>query len=113
MGSHKSKVCLFGTSANPPTGEGGHTGIIRALSALNFDEIRVIPVYRHSFSSKRNTLEAFHHRYKMCQLSFGSIPRVVVSDVERTLFERKSESMYVASISSLPGFHFSAFTQVR
>mmetsp|Transcript_16380 Transcript_16380/g.40005 ORF Transcript_16380/g.40005 Transcript_16380/m.40005 type:complete len:230 (-) Transcript_16380:1194-1883(-) len=94
MGSRKSKVCLFGTSANPPTGDGGHTGIVKALSRLEyFHEIRVIPVYRHNFSSKRNELEAFNHRYKMCQLSFGSISKVIVSDAERTLFERKTESM--------------------
>lgn len=53
------RVCLFGTSANPPTGEGGHTGIITHLSSLElksgeneqqtFDEVRVLPVYKHMF----------------------------------------------------------------
>lgn len=67
--SIRSKVCLFGSSANPPTGEGGHVGIITAISKVaEFDEIRVIPVYRHTFNSKRNILESFHHRYGPFQL---------------------------------------------
>jgi len=94
MGSPKRRVCLFGTSANPPTGDGGHTGIVKALSKLAlFHEIRIVPVYRHNFSSKRNTLESFHHRFNMCRLSFESIGNVVVSDVERKLFERNTEAM--------------------
>ena len=72
--SKARKICLFGTSANPPTGQQGHGGIVRALSdlcmstAINadasnigekgdegslplcFDEIRVVPVYRHMFA---------------------------------------------------------------
>ena len=47
----RRKVCLFGTSADPPTGNGGHVGIIRAISELQeFDEIRILPVYRHNYS---------------------------------------------------------------
>jgi len=59
-------VCLFGLSGDPPTGRGGHVGIVEALllggvdddddgdiqSHLHsyFDEIRILPVYRHTFS---------------------------------------------------------------
>jgi hypothetical protein len=68
----RRRVCLFGTSANPPTGDLGHVGIVRALASLQqqkpseteevpataeaadrmtgFDEIRVVPVYSHPFS---------------------------------------------------------------
>ena len=62
----KRKVCLFGLSANPPTGMGGHAGIVSYLSSMKsdvssstdedgrgqslFDEIRVLPVYKHMFS---------------------------------------------------------------
>jgi len=47
----KRKVCLFGLSANPPTGESGHLGIIRHLATQHdFDEIRVLPVYSHMFA---------------------------------------------------------------
>jgi nicotinic acid mononucleotide adenylyltransferase len=80
-------VCLFGLSADPPTGTGGHVGIVQALTLLQaqtvtagqqqqddcdgdndngdgdgvdnddgvgaafaFDEIRVLPVYRHTYA---------------------------------------------------------------
>jgi hypothetical protein len=44
-------VCLFGLSADPPTGAQGHVGIVRALQQLNeWDEIWVLPVYRHTFT---------------------------------------------------------------
>jgi hypothetical protein len=61
-------VCLFGLSADPPTGIGGHVGIVQALTLIRspaaqqqdddddsvggfaFDEIRVLPVYRHTYA---------------------------------------------------------------
>ena len=66
----RRRVCLFGTSANPPTGDTGHRGIASYLSGLSddsgerrseeggvraaqpplFDEVRVLPVYRHMFT---------------------------------------------------------------
>ena len=48
----RRQVCLFGLSADPPTGEGGHLGIVTHLSSTMdlFDEVRVLPVYRHMFS---------------------------------------------------------------
>uniref|UniRef100_A0A7R9SVH5 Cytidyltransferase-like domain-containing protein n=1 Tax=Polyblepharides amylifera TaxID=1486889 RepID=A0A7R9SVH5_9CHLO len=62
------KVVIFGLSANPPTGLHGHTGIIRDLAG-SFDEVWVLPVYRHIYESKSD-LASFDHRVKMCQLSF-------------------------------------------
>ena len=57
MEKQRKQVCLFGLSADPPTGEGGHVGIAKALSQLResdgsftFDQVRVLPVYRHTFS---------------------------------------------------------------
>eukprot|EP00553_Chaetoceros_curvisetus_P003568 CAMPEP_0204629914 /NCGR_PEP_ID=MMETSP0717-20131115/19180_1 /ASSEMBLY_ACC=CAM_ASM_000666 /TAXON_ID=230516 /ORGANISM="Chaetoceros curvisetus" /LENGTH=58 /DNA_ID=CAMNT_0051646983 /DNA_START=22 /DNA_END=195 /DNA_ORIENTATION=- len=53
------RICLFGLSADPPTGKGGHMSIVQYLSnlkspldetQLEFDEVRVLPVYRHMFS---------------------------------------------------------------
>lgn len=61
------RICLFGSSADPPTGLGGHAGIIRFLasrvrgrsietaqeedsSRAMFDEVWVLPVYRHTYS---------------------------------------------------------------
>jgi len=76
----KRKVCLFGLSANPPTGKGGHFSFISHLASLKrcdpdniqssstsnssasttdllFDEVRVLPVYKHMFSVSVYILE--------------------------------------------------------
>lgn len=68
----KKRIVLFGLSANPPTGLGGHMGIIRYFSCMIliqnvlfvalFDEVWILPVYRHAYSSKRS-LESFEHRF--------------------------------------------------
>ena len=93
-------VILFGLSANPPTGRGGHAGIVRwaatraALPAFGgggVDEVWVLPVYAHAFADKRD-MPDFEHRLRMCALAFGpGLPevadRVRVLDVERTLAE--------------------------
>jgi hypothetical protein len=50
--TQKRTICLFGTSGDPPTGLSGHVGIVKALQHHQdpcFDEIRVIPVYRHPY----------------------------------------------------------------
>lgn len=92
-------ICLFGTSANPPTGREGHVGIVQALSgmkrdnndnnALLFDEIQVVPVYSHPFAAKRALLAPFHHRVQMCELAFQTIPNVTVSKAEETIYHVK------------------------
>jgi nicotinic acid mononucleotide adenylyltransferase len=83
---------LFGTSANPPTGSGGHVGIVQALSSMpnttKFDEIRILPVYQHTFSSKRNQLVSYEHRVNMCKIAFEGIPRAIVSNAEEESFQR-------------------------
>lgn len=86
----RKQIVLFGTSADPPTGEGGHVGIAKALSALEeFEQIRVVPVFRHNFADKRDRLLPFGDRMHMCELAFEGIPRVVVSDCERACFQQK------------------------
>ena len=93
-------VCLFGLSANPPTGASGHQGIVRKLLSLEkFDEVWILPVYTHMFASKRR-LAPFNDRIEMCRRCFTplgtSIPpikgvevgnvrpcSVRVSDIER------------------------------
>ncbi|KAL9182305.1 hypothetical protein ACHAXT_012957 [Thalassiosira profunda] len=92
-GHRRRRVCLFGTSADPPTGEGGHLGIARHLAAMDFDEVRVLPVYRHMFGNKRGKQAPFRVRVEMCQLLFRDVPKVVVSEAERVCFERASEGL--------------------
>lgn len=84
----RRQVCLFGTSANPPTGSGGHAGIVKALVDLRrFDEVLILPVYRHPFETKRDQLAGYDHRVAMCRLAFepppGGRPGVVVVRVSR------------------------------
>lgn len=94
-------VCIFGLSGDPPTGNGGHMGIVSSISSMTkkieerevfcFHEVRVIPVFRHMFASKRNKLSTFDNRLEMCKLTFHDIPRVVVSSLEREIFEDLTE----------------------
>ena len=70
----RRQVCLFGTSANPPTGLGGHMGVVQALVDLQqFDEILVLPVYRHMFDMKRSQLVSYDHRVEMCRLALHEL----------------------------------------
>ncbi|OAO12605.1 hypothetical protein AV274_5702 [Blastocystis sp. ATCC 50177/Nand II] len=66
-GGTKKRVVLFGLSANPPTGLQGHMGIAKYFSSL-FDEVWILPVYRHAYSSKRQ-LESFERRMDMITLA--------------------------------------------
>ena len=89
----RRRVCLFGTSADPPTGDGGHLGIVRHLISLNFDEVRVLPVYRHMFGSKRGRQAPFQDRVAMCRLLVKGIPNATVSEIERRCFEEKAQGL--------------------
>ena len=44
----KRKVCLLGLSGDPPTL--GHQGMVDAILNMRFfDELRILPVYRHTY----------------------------------------------------------------
>ncbi|EGZ17146.1 hypothetical protein PHYSODRAFT_504656 [Phytophthora sojae] len=87
------EVLLFGLSANPPTGAAGHMGVVRHCRPM-FDEIWLLPVYQHIYSSKRQ-LAPFEHRVEMCRLVLESLQRaddagaaLRVVQEEREMFER-------------------------
>ena len=63
-----TRVVLYGMSANPPTGDGGHGSIVQHLAEL-FDEVWIMPVYRHVYAAKQN-LAPYEHRERMCELAF-------------------------------------------
>ncbi|RYH16050.1 hypothetical protein EON65_30745 [archaeon] len=96
------KVVLFGVSANPPTGLGGHQGIVQSLvNQEKYDEVWVMPVYNHIYSSKRNILLPFSHRVNMSRLCFeresNHLCVVKVSTVEEEVsrhFAEKNESEF-------------------
>lgn len=87
----KKKICIFGTSANPPTL--AHRDIVAYLASLvEFDEIIVLPVYEHMFEKKRcnnNSINSssFQDRFDMAKLAFSKISsKVIVSDLERQCY---------------------------
>lgn len=108
--SRPKNIVLFGLSANPPTGEGGHAGIVRwaaqkagfdAFDGQPADQVWVLPVYRHAFSSKRG-MPDFAHRLAMARIAFQSempqiAPKVRVLDVERTVV-RAAEGAPVGTV---------------
>lgn len=92
-------VALFGFSANPPTGDGGHVGIVKwllrtpldELGGRIVDEVWVLPVYVHRYAEKRD-MPAYHHRRRMAELAFHGLDRVRVVEAERRVAERGVES---------------------
>ena len=120
MAKRARSICLFGTSANPPTGKEGHIGIVEALSAMKqtkssineiengelkksllmFDEIRVVPVYSHPFPAKRALLAPFEHRVQMCKLAFQHVPNVELSKAEETIHRIKEQKQQKEQTSS-------------
>jgi|EP00670_Eutreptiella_braarudii_P007030 nicotinate (nicotinamide) nucleotide adenylyltransferase len=68
--AHK-KICLFGSSCNPPTGDGGHRSLVKYF-AEKFEEVWVLPVFKHAFATKRDLAE-FNDRINMAKLNFESV----------------------------------------
>jgi nicotinate-nucleotide adenylyltransferase len=75
------KVGVFGGSFNPP--HVAHVlAIVYALSIEELDRVLVVPCYQHPFSKE---LAPFEHRFAMCELAMGWLPRAHVSRVEEEL----------------------------
>ena len=91
---NKKEIAVFGLSANPPTGDEGHLGIVRFLRDMKrFDEIWILPVYAHQFGKK---LETFEDRINMCRESMEPLScpdcNVVVLPLEKIVNERMGGS---------------------
>jgi len=92
--TRRKQVCLFGLSADPPTGDCGHRGIVSHLAHMEeFDEVRVLPVYSHFFDAKRGKQTDFDRRIEMCRIAFGDLPNVVTSEAERDCFNRAKNAL--------------------
>lgn len=76
----RPRVAVFGGSFNPP--HLGHRAICRALLARGFEEVWLVPCYRHAFGK---SLASFAHREAMCRLIALGLRRVRVLDVERRI----------------------------
>lgn len=78
------KVLIFGSSMNPPTI--AHQKIIESFVNLKeFDEIIVLPVYKHIYSSKSGLLE-YEVRMEMTKLAFENYDIVKVLELEKLVF---------------------------
>ncbi|MEW6365685.1 MAG: nicotinate-nicotinamide nucleotide adenylyltransferase [Acidobacteriota bacterium] len=73
------RIAILGGSFNPP--HLGHRKICSHLLAQGFDEVWVVPCYRHPFGKR---LAAFKHRLEMCRLMFAGL-RAHVLDIERRI----------------------------
>lgn len=78
MSQRRAAWAVFGGSFDPP-----HVGHVLAaqwvLSTQSVDAVVVIPALVHPFGKP---LEAFPHRRRMCELAFGTVRGVRVSDLE-------------------------------
>jgi nicotinate (nicotinamide) nucleotide adenylyltransferase len=93
------RVLLFGTSANPPTGMGGHAGIVAWAAARDdVDEVWVLPVYRHAFEEKRD-MPSFEDRMAMAKIAFEPLARnVKVVDAEKQVADRIGSDRLIGTI---------------
>ncbi|MEL6187572.1 MAG: nicotinate-nicotinamide nucleotide adenylyltransferase [Myxococcota bacterium] len=95
------RVLLFGLSADPPTGEEGHLGLVRWAARRTtypelggpIDAMWILPVFRHAYAEKSGQT-SFVHRFEMSRLCFEGrnepVP-IVVSDAERELAAARPE----------------------
>lgn len=72
MASKATTIGLFGASLNPPTYIGGHFSIVQYFSKI-FGEVWVLPVYKHTFASKRD-LPPFRLRCELASSTFQGKP---------------------------------------
>ena len=79
MVAMRPRIAILGGSFNPP--HLGHRKICRHLLARGFDEVWVVPCYRHPFGKR---LAAFKHRFEMCRQMFAGL-RARVFDIERRI----------------------------
>ena len=106
---NKNKVtALFGTSANPPTGRGGHKTILEWLvgnteklltdgTAVCVYDVWVLPVYKHVFQEKKNLLD-FNHRYQMAKLMAEPFKRVQVKTYEKDCYVHSFSNKNIGTI---------------
>jgi len=95
-------IVLFGLSADPPTGAGGHGGLVAALAAQpGVDGVWALPVFRHSFAEKRRQAP-FDHRLEMCRLGLPPFaPGLEVLAVEQEVALAAGEGAQLGTVDVL------------
>ena len=90
-------IALFGSSFNPP--HNGHLAVLKDLTRKKiFDEIWLLPVYRHPFAKN---LWPYHLRLKLVRLLLKDLPKgkIKISQIEKTI--GKNPSYMVDTVSVL------------
>ena len=76
-----TNIAIYGGSFNPP--HIAHILLVHYLLEMQIvDEVYVVPVFQHALDKQS---AQFHERLSLCNLAFGSIPRVTVSEIESKL----------------------------
>ena len=94
------QVALFGGSFDPP--HMGHIFIVCYLALQNFDEILVLPSFKHP---EGKNLSPFVHRLEMTKLAMDWIPSVTVSDFERKIATNDKFNYTVDTVNKLLAEH--------
>lgn len=107
MNHSVNRVCIFGLSANPPTGTLGHQGIVKELLNIGtYAEIWVLPVFIHPYKiPSKLKLAPFEHRLEMCRIAFEKLGRNVhVKSTEKEVFFEHSHKTEVVGTAELLDF---------
>ena len=120
------KICLYGLSGDPPTGEGGHRSIVEYLSksrnnttntnrnanTINgnkqvptFDYIFVLPTYKYAIAEKSGQENSYNFRLKLVKANFEGINdrKVKVLELEKeVLLDKIKKSKEYQNLSNKP-----------
>lgn len=92
------RVGIYGGSFSPV--HNGHVRAVRAfMEQMQLDFVYVIPTYLPPHKSQDGVADA-SHRFRMCELAFGDVDGVVVSDIE---IRRGGKSYTVETLRELYG----------
>jgi nicotinic acid mononucleotide adenylyltransferase len=90
------RIAVLGASLDPPTGDGGHGGIVSYFArSSHFDEVWVLPVYIHPFVLNKQLKASFEDRVEMAKLSLeprGINNNVRILEAERILSEQRQKN---------------------
>jgi hypothetical protein len=114
------KICLYGLSGDPPTGEGGHRSIVEYLSKSRnnttniingnkqvptFDYIFVLPTYKYAIAEKSGQENSYNFRLKLVKANFEGINdnKVKVLELEKeVLIDKIKKSNIYKNLSNKP-----------
>ena len=95
------RLCIYGGSFNPP--HVGHAAAVRAAQReTGIDEMLIIPAAMPPHKVLASGSPDAAERFRLCELAFGSMPGVTVSDME---LRREGKSYTVDTVRALRAEH--------